>query len=327
MAEARRQAARFSQAAGFDAAMESKVNLIISEMATNLIKHAAGGEILLRVIENKDSQGLDILALDRGPGIAHINDCLRDGFSTAGSYGNGLGAIYRLSAYCEIYSVLNQGTAVFSRLWNKAPASFAPAPEPISFGGVCVPMPGEELCGDAWAVRQLPDRIIAMMADGLGHGPYAAEASQAAVEVFNKNAARGATAGQLLSYMHSALKSTRGAVIAVAEILPASRLVRYAGVGNISGLIIHPEAGCHMVSLNGTAGGPVRKIQEFIYPWPENALLVMHSDGLATHWRLDELPVLQRKHPGLIAGILYRDYFRGRDDAGVVVIKEAESTL
>jgi hypothetical protein len=118
-----------------------------------------------------------------------------------------------------------------------------------------------------WAVRQLPDHIIVMVADGLGHGPYAAEASQAAVEVFNKSVTRAATAGQLISYIHSALKNTRGAVVAVAEALLESRTVHYAGVGNISGLIIHPAATRHMVSLNGTAGVEVRKILEFTYPW------------------------------------------------------------
>ncbi|MGZ8162874.1 MAG: ATP-binding SpoIIE family protein phosphatase [Methylobacter sp.] len=327
VAEARRQTAKFSQELGFDAAMDSKVNLIITEMATNLLKHAGGGKILLRGIESPGSLGLDILALDRGQGIANINDCLRDGFSTAGSYGTGLGAIYRLSAHCDLYSVINQGTAVFSRVWNKPPHPSSPSPEPMCVGALCLPMPGEEVCGDAWAVHQLPDRIIAMVADGLGHGPYAAEASQAAVEIFNKSVTRAATAGQLISYIHSALKDTRGAVVAVAEILLESRTVRYAGVGNISGLIITPDASRHMVSLNGTAGGQVRKIQEFTYPWPENALLVMHSDGLTARWHLDDVPILQRKHPGLIAGVLYRDHFRGRDDAAVVVIKEAESTL
>lgn len=327
VAEARRRTAMFSQDLGFDATMSSKVNLIITEMATNLIKDAAGGEILLRVIESPDSLGLDILALDRGRGIANINDCLRDGFPTVGSYGTGLGAIYRLSALCDIYSVLNQGTAVFSRVWNKLPAPASQSPEPMCIGAICLPMQGENVCGDAWAVHQLPDRIIAMVADGLGHGPYAAEASQAAVEIFNKGVTRAATAGQLISYIHTALKDTRGAVVAVAEVLLESRTVHYAGVGNISGLIIHSTAARHMVSLNGTAGVEVRKIKEFTYPWPENALLVMHSDGLTTRWRLDDVPILQRKPPGIIAGILYRDHVRARDDVAVVVIGETEAIL
>ncbi|MDD5578543.1 MAG: ATP-binding protein/SpoIIE family protein phosphatase [Methylobacter sp.] len=327
VAEARRRAALFSQDLGFDAVMDNKVNLIITEMASNIVKHASDGEIILSVIESPDNLGLDILAVDKGRGMTNIENCLRDGFSTAGSYGTGLGAIYRLSALFDIYSVINEGTAVFSRVWNKPPASAFSSTAPLGIGAVCLPMTGEDICGDAWAVQQLPERIIVMVADGLGHGPLAAEASKAAVEVFNNSVRRADAAGQLISDIHSALKHTRGAVVAVAEILLESRTVRYAGVGNISGTVINRDSAQRMVSLNGTAGIQVHKIREFTYSWPENSLLVMHSDGLNTRWRLDEVPILQRKQPGIIAGILYRDHCRARDDVAVVVIREAEAGL
>jgi hypothetical protein len=51
-------------------------------------------------------------------------------------------------------------------------------------------------------------------------------------------------------------------------------------------------------------------------------LLVMHSDGLATHWNLDQYPGLVGRRPSLIAGVLYRDFARGRDDVTVVVAKK-----
>jgi hypothetical protein len=65
----------------------------------------------------------------------------------------------------------------------------------------------------------------------------------------------------------------------------------------------------------------MRKVQEFAFPWPRGALLVMHSDGLGTQWDLGTYPGLTSRHPALIAAVLYRDYDRARDDVSVVVIR------
>ncbi|MGZ3413197.1 MAG: serine/threonine protein kinase, partial [Isosphaeraceae bacterium] len=98
-----------------------------------------------------------------------------------------------------------------------------------------------------------------------------------------------------------------------------------AGVGNISGVILNPadEASrTSMVSHNGTVGHTIRKIQEFIYPWPPGSLLVMHSDGMATQWQVSRYAGLGASHPGLVAGVLYRDFRRSRDDVTIVVVRE-----
>jgi hypothetical protein len=123
--------------------------------------------------------------------------------------------------------------------------------------------------------------------------------------------------------IHAGLRGTRGAAVAVAEVALKTRGVRYAGVGNISGLILSGGTAHNLVSHNGTAGVEARKIQEFSYPWPEDGLLVLHSDGLATHWSLADYPGLAQKDPALIAGVLFRDHQRLRDDSTVVVAKVA----
>ena len=112
-----------------------------------------------------------------------------------------------------------------------------------------------------------------------------------------------------------------GAAVAVAEVDLALSTLRYAGIGNLSGLIISGLSSYNLVSHNGTAGVEARKIQEFSYPWPENGLLVMHSDGVAAHWSLDDYPGLTLKAPPLIAGVLFRDHQRVRDDSTIVVAK------
>jgi hypothetical protein len=121
--------------------------------------------------------------------------------------------------------------------------------------------------------------------------------------------------------MHAGLRPTRGAAVAVAELVPSERAVRFAGLGNISGAIAGPTDAHSFVSHNGIAGHEMRKIQEFTYQWPVGSLLVMHSDGVSARWDLGRYPGLASRHPSVVAGVLYRDYSRGRDDALVVVVR------
>ncbi len=128
----------------------------------------------------------------------------------------------------------------------------------------------------------------------------------------------------LLMRVHQALRSTRGAAVAVARIDCVRGKLTFAGVGNISARIYAgSEARQNLVSLNGIAGHQCERIQEFSYVWPEDGLLVLHSDGLSTGTGLESYPGLAARDPALIAGLLYRDFCRGRDDATVVVAKAA----
>jgi serine phosphatase RsbU (regulator of sigma subunit) len=191
----------------------------------------------------------------------------------------------------------------------------------LEIGAICLPMTGEEVSGDAWATDQQPGRSLLLVADGLGHGPLAAQASLEAVRIFRENARK--SPAEIIEAAHSVLRSTRGAALAIAEVNFERQTVRFAGVGNISGSVFSPAGSYSMVSHNGTVGHEVRKIQEFVYQWPQGGLLVMHSDGLSTQWRLDRYPGLITRHPTLISGVLYRDFYRGRDDVTVLVAREA----
>ena len=319
--EARRIAIALASRLGFNETERGKVGIVVTEVANNLVRHATDGKLLLQPLTRNNIEGIEILALDKGPGMSNISECLRDGFSTAGTPGTGLGAISRLSAFFDIYSVANVGTACLAQLW----ASPLPTSQPdsnLESGVVCLPKTGEEISGDAWAIDQDSGRSLVLVADGLGHGPQAALASREAVRIFRANLGRSPK--EIVEAAHAALRSTRGAALAIAEIDVERLTVRFAGVGNISGTIFSPEKSNSMVSYNGTVGHEVRKIQEFIYQWPKGGLLVMHSDGLGTQWRLDRYPGLTAKHPSLIAGVLYRDFNRGRDDVTVLVAREGE---
>jgi anti-sigma regulatory factor (Ser/Thr protein kinase) len=318
--EARRMAASLCRDLGFDETRAGQAALVVTELATNLVKHTAGagGTLILRPIEEAGATGIDILSLDRGPGIASIGESLRDGRSTAGSAGTGLGAVRRLSSVFDIWSSPGRGAAVLSRIWTGSPPGFPPS---LDVGAVCLPVRGEQACGDAWAMKRGRNATTFLLADGLGHGPDAAAAADLAVAILEKQASR--SPAELVSLIHAGLRGTRGAAVAVVEVSPGANVVRFAGVGNITGLILSGGTSRSLVSHNGTAGVEARKVEQYSHPWPEDGMLVLHSDGLATLPLLEDSPGLARKDPALIAGVLYRDHQRPRDDSTVVVARAA----
>ena len=314
--EARRAAARMTEALAFSATQAGKVSIAITEAATNIVKHAGTGKILLRALSRGGSAGLEILALDRGPGIANVGASLRDGYSTAGSMGTGLGAISRAADSFDIYSLADRGTALRAEIW----AGLAPPPEAVEWGAVALPKTGEVVSGDDWASEGADDWRTIVVADGLGHGPDAARASRAAVEAFAANPT--ASPATLMQVFHGALAGTRGAAGAAAKVDFAQRRGCFAGVGNIACRVETADARRQLVSHSGTLGHVMRRVQEFEFEFPPGSLLIVHSDGLATHWAIADYPGLAAKHAGLIAGVLYRDRERGRDDVTVVVLKQ-----
>jgi anti-sigma regulatory factor (Ser/Thr protein kinase) len=327
ISEARRTAVSLAGRIGFDETKSGEVAIAVTEAATNLIKHGGGGEILLRVVgEFGSAAGLEFLALDKGSGIANIGESLRDGQSTAGSPGTGLGAIARLSDELHVYSQPGKGTAILVQFWQKQPVAGRGSDRPIDakplldIDGISVAVEGEQLSGDAWSYRATPKGMVVFVADGLGHGPLAESAASEAVRAFEKNFHRPAAV--LLDMVHQATRATRGAAVAVACIDLEERMVRFSGIGNIAAALVAGNEIRHMVSMNGIVGHQVRTFREFCYPWQENALLVMLSDGLGTRWDFHSYPGLAQKPCGLIAGVLYRDLVRGRDDATVVVVRQ-----
>ena len=313
--QARRAAASLVASLTFDETQAGRTAIVMTEVATNLVKHAGGGDVIARRLGAGAALGVQILALDRGRGIDNIGESMRDGFSTAGSAGTGLGAVRRLSSRFDIYSQPGAGTAVLSEVWTGKPAV-----EALEVGAVSVPKRGETVCGDGWTIAHDHRSSTIMVVDGLGHGALAAEASAQAIRAFHAAAAGAPLA--IVKAVHAALRATRGAAVAVARIDRTARVARFVGIGNIAAVLVSETVPSrHMVSHNGIAGHEMRRADEFTYPWPDDGLLVMHSDGLTQKWDLGRYPGLGRKHPAIIAGVLYRDHHRPHDDATVVVAR------
>src|SRR5258708_11092880 len=157
---ARRAAADVARASGFDETATGRIALVATEMATNLLKHAAAGEIVIDNFADRDGAGLELLSLDKGPGIADVGLALADGYSTAGSSGNGLGAVRRQCDHFAIWSRPGLGTAAVARFQRQA------ATGSVALGAVVRPCPGETVAGDGWVFGAPAARPTLLMVDG-----------------------------------------------------------------------------------------------------------------------------------------------------------------
>jgi anti-sigma regulatory factor (Ser/Thr protein kinase) len=316
--QARRRAVSLATALGFGEVRLGELSIVVTEAARNIANHADDGQLIIAPWVMDGEAAIDIFAIDKGKGISDIDQACEDGYSTAGTSGHGLGAILRLADKLQIYSAPAAGTVLFARVFRE-PRNAECEPKDRPIGVVSTPMLGETLCGDAWSASHEPGRSVYIIADGLGHGPFAAEASHEAVRVFNDIPNRPPEF--ILKEIHGALAKTRGAAVSVAEILHDDGVLNYVGAGNISAVCYYAGKTKSIVSMNGTVGHSVAKFQQFSYPWEKNSMLLMHSDGLTTRWNLDQYSGLASRHPALIAAVLYRDFTRGRDDATILVTR------
>ena len=318
--EGRRLAMTFGTRAGLGESELGNLSIAVTEIATNTVIHGGGGELLLRTLEEEERTGVEALFIDSGPGIVNLTEAFRDGYSTSGTMGTGLGATRRLVHEFDLHSVPGAGTVVVLRVWKGGPPRNTGR---MVLGSVCLPVTGETASGDAWASLSSANRTLILVVDGLGHGASAAEAANLAVTLFRANAAR--TAAEILALLHLGLRPTRGAAVAIAEIDTARGALDYAAAGNIAGRLLTPSGTRAMVSHNGIVGHQARPAPAFTYPWTADTTLVMHSDGLKNQWKPESFPGILRRDPALLAGLLYRDFARERDDSSVIVCRQGNA--
>lgn len=323
----RRHAAKLSLQHGFDEVSAGRLALVVTELGNNLVRHARDGQLLLAALQQGDQACIEVVSLDRGPGMADVHRCLRDGYSTGGTSGGGLGAVRRMSSEFDIYSRAEGCTIVLGRVaahststQHAMPAGAAARAAPrLEVGGVCVAAPGESVSGDSWASVNHAHQGRLIVADGLGHGPEAAKAADAAIAVFNEQ--QGAAETHILSKAHEALRSTRGAAVAIASYDADQAQASLWGAGNIAGRLISPTSDKSLATQHGTVGLQMHRMQPMQVAWPQHSVLILHSDGVATRWSLKDEPGLLRCSAVLIAAWIIHMHSRGRDDATVVVVR------
>ncbi len=314
----RLRATAVGRAHGLDADAVDRLGIVVTEMAKNIARHARTGHIVLRPVGGYATGSIEVLALDKGPGIADMRRAMRDG---------GLAGIKRAADLFDIYSPGGRGTAVLAhvgaRTGQSSTRGYAESVMHECVGAVCVPLAGEEECGDDWVMEVMPGRLTALLVDGLGHGPEAAAAALSATSAFRPAAEAPEI---MLCSMHSALRETRGAALSVTVVDQSRRTARFCGVGNVDGRVVTADTDRHLIPQNGIVGHTMPRVKAAEVPWPTDARLVMHSDGISSRWRADRYPGLLARHPSLLAGVLFRDFARARDDATVLVLRSTLPT-
>ncbi|GAC1479509.1 MAG: ATP-binding protein [Steroidobacteraceae bacterium] len=317
--ECRRIAQRLAESQDFDATQVGRVGIVATELANNVLTHAGRGELLVQALHHGNDVSIELVAIDRGPGM-EVETCMRDGHSTAGTAGTGLGAVSRLSTLFDVYSLIDQGTVAVARISRQNHAGGEPAQRrgtAADFGAICLPLEGELDCGDTWRIAVSEGSMAVLVADGLGHGWLASAASLAAAESFSENPFERPS--EAMQHLHAKLAGGRGAAAAVAILDHGSAKVTYAGVGNIAGSVVSAERSKGMVSHNGILGAQLLRKQQFEYEFLEGSRVVMHSDGMSARWSMADYPGLFARHASVVAAVLYRDHARARDDITVVV--------
>ncbi len=314
---ARRPAVRLAERLGFNDVRTGDVGIVVSEIATNLWKHATVGVMGLQVALRDGTPGVRVIASDTGPGMSDLDLSSLDGHSTTGTLGVGLGAVMRLSSDVDVSTVPGRGTVLVADIWPEA-AGETVATSGLDIAGVTRPIAGEQLCGDAITARTLNGSHMIMLSDGLGHGPMAADASVDAVSAFH--ASTTTDAHRVLEAIHTALLGTRGAAVAVATIDESFRTMHFAGIGNVSAFIVD-ERRSAALSQPGIVGHPPVRIRPFTLTLRDSAIVVLHSDGVRENWDLDKTPGLTRRSAAVIAASVLRDCGNRPDDASVLVVR------
>lgn len=312
----RRAAAVIAAEIGFTAARVGEVEIVVTELATNLVRHAGGGEMVLRAVREGDRRALRLLAIDSGPGSRNIEALIADGASTGGTLGIGLGACRRLSSAFDVYSVPAMGTIAEALLHARAAAD---EEDGSTVADLTRPLSGEGACGDTAAHRLTRGTHVAMVADGLGHGPLAAEASRRAAEVLL--ASDSTSPATLLERIHLALRGTRGAAVSVIGYDPAAATVSHAGIGNIVVRLVGSGGIRTLPTQPGIVGHRSPQPREQSFAAAGASAAVLHSDGLSQRWSLDDVPGVLDHRPAVGCAVLLRAAASRRDDAGVLVLR------
>lgn len=312
---------------GFKGHRMGELEIIASEIITNLVKHTLhGGRILCRILDEEDHKnGLELIAIDDGPGIPSTRKMIQDGLSTSSTLGHGLGAIQRLSDEFDIYSLKGWGTILLSRIYLKKKA--VKKTEGLALEILRTTKPGEKVCGDNWIFLLKNKQYRLAVIDGLGHGEQASIAANQAIESMKEHLLL--PPNELLREVHNDIRKSRGVVMSVAYIDPLNKQLTYCGVGNISCKLANQTVTMHgrsFNSYNGIVGHTMPStINSHIHPWDKYDILVMHSDGISARWDLSNYPNILKHHTMILCAAIYKDHTRGNDDSTIAILRFSKS--
>lgn len=303
--------------ANFDQARAGKIDIVVSELTSNLGKYADGGRILAGMNSDANGEYFEIIGLDDGPGIADVGRMLSDGFSTTGTLGHGLGSIRRLSDQSDLYSLKGWGTIVTARIYKTDPSN---KKKGLNCRGLNIPKPGERVSGDGYCIRETQEGFQLLVADGLGHGEEAHAAVEKACEAFATHSETSPV--ETIRYIHERIRKTRGIVGLVVFFNKTAGQWTIAGVGNISSRWFGLNNSRSHVSYNGIIGYNIPgSMNNQVLSLEEFNQFIACSDGIRSRWELTKFPGIGHHDGMIIASAIYKEFVRGNDDASIIVCK------
>ncbi|WP_270566383.1 ATP-binding SpoIIE family protein phosphatase [Clostridium beijerinckii] len=332
--QVRRYIAEKGKEIGFSSIEIGEISIVVNELCSNLIKHhSVEGKLIFKRLEMNERVGIEITAEDNGPGILNVDEVIKDGISTKGTMGGGLGATKRLMDSFELYSRTNTnigkyigyekfpqnhgiGTIIITQKWLKS--SLDIGKKEVNISVMSRPYLGCKVNGDVYYIKESNNKVIFALIDGLGHGIEANKAAIRAKELLEENNHKSLR--ELLYSIDNGMKNTRGAVIGVCIIDKDTRSFQYGSIGNVQLRYILNNKTQKFIATNGTLGVSLKtkvNVQESIYE--NGGIIVMNTDGISNKWEYDDYLGISANNPAALSNIIFRDFARDNDDATVLV--------
>ena len=326
----RRKAVKLATHIGFDAIKSGEVAILVSELATNVLKHGGGkGKLLMCKMQDAyNRRALEIWCCDSGIGIPDFNLALDDGFTNKNTLGIGMGTIRRFTDVfekCSENGLTLNGTELISSQYKHCLHIVKWLPEPLwkgvnrqlLLGAASRPKPGELLNGDSYLTVHLSaTKTLAAVIDGLGHGKEAHLAATILKEQILLKS--DMPLNELIQYLHNSVRGTRGAVIGLVLINTDANTLQFVGIGNIEGFVRSVSDKKSLISYGGILGHNMRTPRFFEFKFDVGDSLCMYSDGLNSRWNISDID--WKEHPQKNAEYLIQNYSRMNDDATILII-------
>jgi anti-sigma regulatory factor (Ser/Thr protein kinase) len=306
--------------AGFSDKKLADLDIVVSEITSNLHKHARNGEILVGIFKEKENQYIELISIDNGPGMQEPFKMIKDGFSSANTMGIGLGSIQRLSTQFDLYSMKGWGTIILTRIYNKTVEPGLLSTPKVTIRKLVVTMPGQIKCGDGTYATVTPKHFKLLVADGLGHGEEANFAVIEAVKAFKL--CTDHSPSEILKYIHEAIRKTRGIVGSIMVFDFESNIWKMAGVGNISTRMSNFLQIKNQMSYNGTVGHNILSgMSDQEVKLEDYNQVTLCSDGINPRWDMSKFTGISRCDLSIQAAAIYKDFAGKTDDMSVVIAK------
>jgi len=323
---ARNCAKNMANIIGFSQTASEELALAVSELASNIIKHAKEGSIMLLPLSDDGHIGMQIESHDKGPGIENVEQAVADGFSTVGSLGFGLGTVNRLMDEFTITSRRvnpNRGTHILCKRFVRTDSGGVSC-SPLEFGVATRAHPRMNVNGDSFVIKQWGTSALVGVIDGVGHGQYALRAAQAARQYIETHYDQPLSS--IFLGVGRTCRATRGVVMSLARFDwtadQSSIKLTFSGIGNVEMHVapkpepmkFHVRRG--ILGVNVTANPIVTE-----HPWKPEYVMVLHSDGIPAHWKWTDFPELTNASAEVAAQRLLQHLARVDDDATVIVVR------